>query len=297
MVLIPAGKFKMGSDYDMFTDAKPIHEVELDAFYMDEHPVTNAEFEKFVKETGYVTTAEEKPKKEDFPGVPEEKLVAGSVTFTPPNHEVPLTDVTQWWSYVGGACWKHPEGPKSTIKGRENHPVVHISWYDAAAYAKWAGKRLPTEAEFEYAQRGGLEQKDYVWGDEMNPNGKIMANIFQGTFPNDNKKEDGYDRTSPVDKFPPNGYGLYDMSGNVWQWCSDWYRPDYYSESPSKNPQGPSSSNDPDEPGVYKRVQKGGSFLCCDTYCSRYRPGGRGKGAMDSGASHVGFRCVKDVPK
>ena len=295
--MIPAGKFKMGSDYEMFTDAKPIHEVELDAFYMDEHPVTNAEFEKFVKETGYVTTAEEKPKKEDFPGVPDDKLVAGSVTFTPPNHDVPLTDVTQWWSYVGGASWKHPEGPKSTIKGRENHPVVHISWYDAAAYAKWAGKRLPTEAEFEYAQRGGLEQKDYVWGDEMEPGGKIMANIFQGTFPNDNKKEDGYDRTSPVDKFPPNGYGLYDMSGNVWQWCSDWYRPDYYSESPSKNPQGPSSSSDPDEPGVYKRVQKGGSFLCCDTYCSRYRPGGRGKGAMDSGASHVGFRCVKDVPK
>ena len=191
-----------------------------------------------------------------------------------------------------GANWRHPEGPRSTLKGRENHPVVQVCYDDALAYAKWAGRRLPTEAEWEYAARGGLSQMPYVWGKTFLKDGKHMANTFQGHFPNTNTREDGYERTSPVRTFPANGFGLYDMSGNVWEWCSDWYRPDYYATSPRKNPQGPTSSFDPSEPGLPKRVQRGGSFLCTDQYCSRYMPGGRGKGATDTGASHVGFRCV-----
>jgi formylglycine-generating enzyme len=205
---------------------------------------------------------------------------------------VALNDVRGWWQYVPGASWRHPEGPKSSIEGRENHPVVHVCWDDAVAYCKWAGKRLPTEAEWEYAARAGMSQKPFVWGDEFRPKGKIMANTFQGRFPDGNKKEDGWDRTSPVKSYPANGFGLYDMAGNVWQWCADWYRPDYYAASPRKNPQGPSDSFDPEEPGVTKRSHRGGSFLCTDQYCSRYMPGGRGKGAPDTGSSHVGFRCV-----
>lgn len=282
----------MGSDFLPFDDARPIHEVEVSGFWMDRTPVTNAEFARFVKATGYVTVAERKPDPKDFPGVPADKLMPGSLVFHSPPRAVPLDDVSQWWDWVPGACWRHPEGPKSKLAGRWNHPVVQVCWEDAAAYARWARKRLPTEAEWEYAARGGLKQQPYVWGREFAPRGKQMANTWQGHFPDRNSAKDGYARTSPVRAFPPNRFGLYDMAGNVWEWCADWYRPDYYAHSPRTNPRGPADSFDPGEPGMPKRVQRGGSFLCSDQYCSRYMPGGRGKGAPDTGASHVGFRCV-----
>lgn len=293
MVKIAGGAFRMGSDDPRFPDSQPVHKVSVDSFWMDKYPVTNAQFEKFVAATGYKTVAERPLDPKEFPGVPLDKLVPGAVVFTPPDHPVPLDDVTQWWSYVPKADWRHPEGPSSDLKGRENHPVVHVAYEDAAAYAKWAGKRLPTEAEWELAARGGLDQKPFVWGDTFAPGGKQLANTFDGEFPYKNTKTDGYARTSPVGSFPPNGFGLYDMAGNVWQWCSDWYRPDYFSQSPERNPQGPDNSLDPDEPGVQKRVHKGGSFLCCEAYCARYMPGGRGKGDINTGSSHLGFRCVK----
>jgi formylglycine-generating enzyme required for sulfatase activity len=239
-----------------------------------------------------VTVAEKKPNPKDFPGAPPEKLVPGAVVFRAPKKEVPLNDVSQWWEWKPGASWLHPEGPGSNVKGREDHPVVEVCWDDAVAYCKWAGRRLPTEAEWEYAARGGLTGKAYVWGDAFQPHGKSMANTFQGHFPDHNTTEDGYATTSPVGHFPKNGFGLYDMAGNVWEWCADWYRPDYYRNSPVKNPTGPPDSEDPAEPGVPKRVQRGGSFLCTDQYCSRYMPGGRGKEAVDTGTSHAGFRCV-----
>jgi formylglycine-generating enzyme required for sulfatase activity len=292
MVWIPGGRFSMGSDYEPFNDSRPIHVVELDGYWLDKTPVTNAQFAKFVKATGYKTVAERKPSAADYPNVPPDKLVAGAVVFSPPAQPVPLDNVGQWWAWVPGADWRHPEGPKSDIEGRDDHPVVHVCWDDAVAFCKWSGKRLPTEAEWEFAARGGLTQKPFVWGDELRPGGKIMANTFQGRFPVQDRKEDGFARTSPVGKFAPNGFGLYDMAGNVWQWCSDWFRPDYYAQSPAKNPQGPADSYDPDEPGIPKRVHRGGSFLCTDQYCSRYMPGGRGKGAVDTGTSHVGFRCA-----
>lgn len=282
----------MGSLSSSFTDAHPIHTVQLDGFWMDVAPVTNAQYARFVKETRYITVAERKPDPAQFPDVLPEKLVPGSLVYHPPKRAVPLDDVTQWWAYVPGANWLHPEGPASNLKGRKNHPVVQVCFEDAVAFANWAGKRLPTEAEWEYASRGGLSQMPYVWGKEFRPGGKYMANTFQGNFPNVNTMADGFERTSPVHAFPPNGYGLYDMAGNVWEWCSDWYQPDYYAVSPTKNPNGPRDSFDTAEPGIPKRVQRGGSFLCTDQYCSRYMPGGRGKGAIDTGASHVGFRCV-----
>ena len=299
MIWIPGGEFSMGSDEEMFTDARPIHRVALNGFWMDETEVTNAQFAKFVESTGYVTLAERKPKPEDYPGVPPEKLVAGSIVFTPPKDAVPLDNYMQWWAYVEGANWRHPEGPRSDLNGRENHPVVHIAYYDALAYAKWAGKRLATEAEFEWAARGGLDRKKYVWGDEFKPDGKFRANSFQGNFPNKNTAEDGFAATAPVGSFEPNAFGLFDVAGNVWEWCSDWYRADYYQALSSrggvaKNPTGPSNSSDPSEPGVAKRVTKGGSFLCTDQYCSRYMPGGRGKEAPDTGTNHLGFRLVRD---
>ena len=291
MVWIPGGTFKMGGSH--MPDSKPIHEVTLDGFWMDKTVVTNSQFAKFVKATGYQTVAERKPNAKDFPGVPEDKLVPGSLVFTPPKQAVPLDDVSGWWVYVPGACWRHPDGLGSDLKDKENYPVVQVAYEDAAAYAKWAGKRLPTEAEFEYAARGGLDQKEFAWGDEMKPAGKHMANTWQGRFPNQNTADDGFAGLAPVASFPANGFGLFDMSGNVWEWCADWYRPDYYAHSPVKNPQGPESSFDPDEPGAAKRVQRGGSFLCSDTYCGAYRPGVRGKGEISSAASHLGFRCVK----
>ncbi|MBM3457973.1 MAG: formylglycine-generating enzyme family protein [Armatimonadetes bacterium] len=296
MVWIPPGTFAMGSDYQPFSDARPIHPVVLDGFYMDVTPVTNLQFAKFVQTTGYKTVAERKPSPEEIPGAPPEALVPGAVVFTPPGQDVDtLGDYTQWWAYVEGASWLHPEGPDSNLQGRLDHPVVLMAYEDADAYARWAGKRLPTEAEWEYAARGGKTQQHFVWGNQFVGNGKQMANTFQGSFPARNLKTDGYERTSPVTAFPKNGFGLYDMAGNAWQWCSDFYRPDYYAHSPGKNPQGPPDSHDPDEPGVVKRVQRGGSFLCTFQYCSRYMPGGRGKGAVDTGSSHVGFRCVVSV--
>ena len=277
-------------------DSSPIHRVSVDGFFMDKTDVTNAEFARFVKATGYVTIAERKPRPEDYPGAPPENLVAGSVIFAPPDHPVSLDNYYQWWTYVPGANWRYPEGPKSSIVGKENYPVLHIAYEDAAAYAKWAGKRLPTEAEWEFAARGGLSGKLYFWGDQFRPNGKWMANTFEGHFPDVNSKDDGYLAASPVGKFPANGYGLYDMAGNVWQWTSDWYRPDYYAQlatqGVARNPQGPESAYDPSEPGHAKRVQRGGSFLCTDQYCSRYMVGTRGKGDIDTGTNHLGFRCV-----
>jgi formylglycine-generating enzyme len=298
MVWIPGGTFWMGCEGCDMPDALPSHLVAVDGYWMDATPVTNAEFAAFVKATGYKTIAERRPDPKDFPGVPAEALVPGSAVFTPPPSDVPLTNHLAWWRYVKGANWRQPEGPGSSTKGREHHPVVHVAWDDAAAYAKWAGKRLPTEAEFEFAARGRLDRKPYAWGDELKPGGKWAANIWQGRFPAKNTVDDGYASTSPVTAFGANGYGLYDMGGNVWQWCADWYRPDYFEQlaaagGTARNPQGPSDSFDPQEPGIAKRVQKGGSFLCSDQYCTRYLVGSRGKGATDSGSSNVGFRCVK----
>ncbi len=290
-VWVPGGEFFMGSDEN--EDAQPVHLVQVDGFWMDEHEVTNAHFAQFVKATGYVTVAERKPNPKDFPDAPADKLVPGSAVFTPPSEDVSLRNHLAWWQYVPGACWKRPEGPDSNLRGRENHPVVHVCWEDAAAYAKWAGKRLPTEAEWEYAARGRHKSKPNVWGDELKPDEKWMTNIWQGKFPRQNTEDDGFRATAPVASFPANDFGLYDMAGNVWEWCADWYRPDYYANSPVHNPKGPKDSFDPTEPGVAKRVQRGGSFLCSDLYCVRYKPGLRGKGAPDSGASHIGFRCVR----
>jgi len=305
MIWIPGGEFSMGAqdppDMDdvgmkATIDSRPVHRVYVDGYFMDKTDVTNSEFEQFVKATGYVTIAERKPRAEDFPGAPPENLVAGSVVFAPPDHPVPLNDYFQWWTYVPGANWRHPSGPKSSIIGKGNYPVVHIAYQDALAYAKWTGKRLPTEAEWEFAARGGLAGKPFVWGDQFRPNGKWMANTHQGHFPNQDTGADGYTGLAPVAKFPANGYGLYDMAGNVWQWTSDWYRPDYYQQlkamGVARNPQGPDSSYDPSEPGHAKKVHRGGSFLCTDQYCSRYMVGTRGKGDVDTGTNHLGFRCV-----
>ncbi|HYE73587.1 MAG TPA: formylglycine-generating enzyme family protein [Blastocatellia bacterium] len=296
MVWVPGGTFWMGCDDCNMPDAEPSHLVKVDGFWMDATPVTNAQFAKFVEATGYKTIAERPLNPKDFPGVPLDKLVSGSSVFTQPLRPVSLDNIFNWWTYVPGANWQHPEGPNSNLRGREDHPVVQIAWDDAVAYSKWAGKRLPTEAEFEFAARGGLDRQAYAWGNELKPNGKWAANIWQGMFPVKNRVEDGYERTSPVKAFAPNGFGLYDMGGNVWQWCSDWYRPDYFEQLAASgvahNPQGPESSYDPQESNIPKRVQKSGSFLCSDQYCSRYLVGSRGKGAADSGGSNTGFRCV-----
>ncbi|MDB5245665.1 MAG: hypothetical protein JWQ40_59 [Segetibacter sp.] len=293
MIWIPGGTFQMGSGE--FADALPIHAVTVKGFYMDESEVTNAQFEKFVKATGYLTVAESPLNPADFPGVPAEQLVPGSAVFSPPNHKVSLDNPMSWWKYLPNANWKHPEGPASSIKGKENEPVVQVSYTDAEAYAKWAGKRLPTEAEWEFAARGGGKNNSiYYWGSEKKPGGKWVANIFQGSFPDNNRLEDGYKTLAPVKSFPANTFGLYDLDGNVWEWCQDFYRPDYYKNSPATNPKGPQDSNDPDEPGTVKRVQRGGSFLCSDDYCIRYKAGSRGKGEINSASNNLGFRCVKD---
>jgi formylglycine-generating enzyme required for sulfatase activity len=298
MTWIPGGQFWMGAAEGHMTDARPWHRVYVDGFWMDTTEVTNEQFARFVKATGYVTVAERKPRPEDYPQAPPDRLVAGSVVFSPPDGPVPLDNHFRWWSYVPGANWRHPEGPRSDIAGRMSHPVVHIAYEDAAAYSDWAGKRLPTEAEFEFASRGGLDRKRYAWGDEFMPAGRHMANTFQGHFPDANTAEDGYRATAPVAAFPANGYGLFDMAGNVWEWTSDWYRADYYQSLAASgqiavNPQGPADSFDPAEPGVRKRVHRGGSFLCTDQYCARYIAGGRGKGEPDTGTNHLGFRCVR----
>ena len=306
MVWIPGGEFSMGAEdprrlehggHEPMEDARPIHRVYVDGFWMDETEVTNEEFEKFVAATGYVTVAERTPSAEEFPGAPPENLVAGSVLFTPPDHPVPLDNLYQWWSYVRGANWRHPAGPGSDLKGRESYPVVHVAYEDALAYAAWAGKRLPTEAEWEFAARGGLSGRVYAWGDEFNLDGRWMANTHQGSFPDSDHGDDGFQGIAAVAQFPPNDYGLYDMSGNVWEWVNDWYRSDTFarraaSGEVARNPQGPDTSFDPAEPGEKKRVHRGGSFLCTEQYCSRYMIGTRGKGEASTGSGHLGFRCV-----
>jgi formylglycine-generating enzyme required for sulfatase activity len=279
-------------------DARPVHRVYVDGFWMDKTDVTNEQFARFVNATGYVTVAERKPRAEDFPDAPPENLVAGAVVFSPPDHAVPLNDHFRWWTYVKGANWRHPEGPQSNLKGREKFPVVQVAYEDASAYAKWAGKRLPTEAEWEFAARGGLAGKRYPWGDQFQPSGRWMANTFQGKFPVKDTADDGHKGVTAVAQYPANGYGLYDMAGNVWQWTSDWYRPDYYARFTltgpvARNPQGPDTPYDPAEPTEKKRVHRGGSFLCTDQYCSRYVVGTRGKGDVSTGTNHLGFRCVK----
>ena len=308
MVWIPGGEFSMGARDPMnmndevgmqaTTDSRPIHRVAVDGFWMDATEVTNEQFARFVKATGYVTVAERKPTKEEFPTAPPENLIAGSVVFAPPDQPVPLNNHFQWWAFVAGANWRHPLGPQSSIEGKEQFPVVHIAYEDAEAYAKWAGKRLPTEAEWEFAARGGLSGKIYPWGDNFMDGQKAMANTHQGSFPDRDTGEDSYVGAAPVAKFAPNGYGLYDVGGNVWEWVSDWYRHDYYTDlvkagGVARNPTGPATSFDPSEPGVPKRVHRGGSFLCTDQYCSRYMVGTRGKGESSTGTNHVGFRCVK----
>ena len=306
MVWIPGGEFSMGAadppgmdsvGMRATNDARPVHRVYVDGFYMDQTVVTNREFAKFVKATGYVTIAERTPDAEDFPGAPPENLVAGSVVFSPPNHAVQLNNHLQWWSYVHGANWRHPLGAKTSIENRDNYPVLHVAYDDALEYARWANKRLPTEAEWEFAARGGLAGKPFVWGDEFRPAGKWMANTHEGHFPDRDTGEDGFVGIAPVSQFAPNGYGLFDMAGNVWQWTSDWYRPDYYAQlttagGVARNPQGPAIGFDPSEPGQHKKVHRGGSFLCTDQYCSRYIVGTRGKGELSTGTNHLSFRCL-----
>ena len=295
MAWVPGGTFWMGMPDAPGDDAQPVHLVSLDGYWMDRTEVTNRQFAEFIRQTGYKTVAERKPAAEDFPGAPEDRLVPGSIVFSPPNEPITLQNHLAWWSYVPGACWSHPDGPNSSIVGRDNEPVVQVCFEDAEAYAKWAGKRLPTEAEWEFAARGGLDRRRYTWGDELLPGGRWQVNNWQGRFPNENTASDGFARLAPVASFPPNGFGLHDMAGNVWEWCADWYRTGYdlAGSGVQKNPSGPTSSHDPQEPGVPKRAQRGGSFLCSDMYCTRYLPGARGKGAVDSAASHVGFRCVR----
>ena len=296
MVWIPGGRFWMGTNH--MEDAQPVHQVQVKGFWMDRTDVTNEEFAGFVTATNHVTIAERPLDPKEFPNLAPDELTPGSAVFTPPKRAVPLDRPLAWWRFVRGANWRHPEGPNSDLRGKAKYPVVQIAWPDAVAYATWAGKRLPTEAEWEFAARGGRDRQDYPWGNELTPNGKWMANTFQGHFPDHNTAEDGYAGIAPVASFPPNDYGLYDMSGNVWQWVSDWYRPDYYAQLASHevaiDPHGPGDSFDPQEPGVSKRVQKGGSFLCTDQYCSRYMPGARGKGDPETGTNHLGFRCVRE---
>jgi formylglycine-generating enzyme required for sulfatase activity len=304
MVWIPAGEFMMGSsDNEGRSDEYPAHQVKLSGYWIDAHEVTNAQFRKFVEATGYITTAEKAPDWEEIkkqlpegtPKPPDSVLVASSLVFTPPNYPVPLDNAAAWWSWKKGADWKHPEGPASSIEGKDNYPVVQVSWDDAVAYAKWAGKRLPTEAEWEFAARGGLVSKSYSWGDEPVEKGKPKANTWQGNFPNYNNDWDGYKGLAPVKSFAPNGYKLYDMAGNVWEWCADWYAPDYYESLEDKttvNPTGPDKSYDPMEPTVPKRVTRGGSFMCNASYCKGYRVSSRMKSSPDTGLENVGFRCV-----
>lgn len=313
MSWIPGGEFSMGSSVEneglcgikgVTKDAVPIHQVYVDGFYMDKTEVTNDQFEAFVKATGYVTLAEKKPTQEEYPTAPIENLIAGSVVFTPTSSKVQLDNYMQWWTYKSGADWRHPEGATSSIKGKGNYPVVQVSWEDAVAYAKWAGKRLPTEAEWEFAARGGKKGELYAWGNTLKPKGKFQANIYQGKFPIEkgDTGEDGYIGIAPTAQYAPNGYGLYDIGGNVWEWTNDWYSDMYYSELSKsgeiiRNPKGPSTTSDPTEPGAAKKVQRGGSFLCTDQYCTRYLVGTRGKGEYKSPANHIGFRCVQDVQK
>jgi sulfatase modifying factor 1 len=297
MVWIPATTFRMGSNWH-YPEEGPVHHVSVDGFWIDRTPVTNAEFARFVAETGHVTTAEVPPKAEDYPGALPEMLYAGSLVFVKPSGPAKHGS---WWHYVAGATWRSPQGAETTIEERADHPVVHVSFSDAAAYAKWAGKDLPSEAEWEYAARGGLEAAVYAWGDEFRPGGRTLANTWQGEFPWQNRCEDGFEGTSPVEAFPPNGFGLYDMIGNVWEWTTDWYKAGHPAEAEGVccgplNPHGAreTESYDPSMPSIRipRKVLKGGSHLCAPNYCRRYRPAARFPEPIDTSTCHVGFRCV-----
>ena len=302
MIWIPGGAFRMGSDRHYVEEA-PAHRVIMDGFWMDATPVTNRQFAAFVEATGHVTAAERKPDPRDYPGALPHMLRAGSLVFSPTPRPVSLEDWSQWWSFRFGADWRHPLGPDSSIRGLDDHPVVHVAYPDALAYARWAGKSLPTEAQWEYAARGGLEGAEFAWGDELTPNGRHMANTWQGAFPFENTAEDGFERTSPVGSYPANGYGLFDMIGNVWEWTCDWYEPRHPDEAlkaccTPRNPRGgrEERSYDPLHPKVRipRKVLKGGSHLCAPSYCRRYRPAARHPEPIDTSAGHVGFRCVTD---
>ncbi|HKZ67140.1 MAG TPA: formylglycine-generating enzyme family protein [Chitinophagaceae bacterium] len=309
MKYIPGGTFMMGGDNEQASqDEYPKHSVQINPFWMDETEVTNAQFQKFVEATGYITTAEQKPDWEELkksvppgtPKPPDSVLVAASLVFKKTKEEVDLHDFNQWWSWVPGANWKHPQGSGSNIKGKGTYPVVQVSWYDAMAYCKWAGKRLPTEAEWEFAARGGLTNAIYPWGNEHVNAGKPKANSWEGKFPYFNEMKDGYLTAAPVKTFASNGYGLYDLAGNVWEWCSDWYDAGHYkilANTTTQNPTGPEKSADPEDLYTPKKSLRGGSFLCNDSYCSGYRVARRMKSSPDTGLEHTGFRCVKDMPK
>jgi sulfatase modifying factor 1 len=300
MIAITGGTFRMGSD-NHYPEEAPAHAATIDGFRIDRGPVTNRDFLKFVNATGYVTLAELKPNAEDYPGALPHMLRAGSLVFAPPKHRVDLRDWSQWWQFKFGANWRRPYGPRSSLAGLHDHPVVHIAYRDAEAYAHWAGKELPTEAEWEFAARGGMEGAEFAWGDDFTPGGKPMANTWQGEFPRENLAVDGYERTSPVGAFPPNGYGLYDMIGNVWEWTTDWYSTTHGSAASSpccipENPRGgdEAGSHDPNQPNIRipRKVVKGGSHLCAPNYCRRYRPAARHAQPIDTAMSHVGFRCI-----
>jgi formylglycine-generating enzyme required for sulfatase activity len=289
----------MGSDHH-YAEEAPAHRVHVDGFWIDRHQVTNQEFRRFVKATGYVTVAERVPDASMYPGATSETLVPGSVVLSPPPHRVPLDNHYQWWRWTPGADWRHPEGPGSNLNGRDKHPVVHVAWDDVEAYAAWAGKAIPSEAEWEFAARGGVDGLEFAWGEELAPNGKMLANYWQGEFPHQNLALDGYERTAPVGSFPPNGFGLYDMIGNVWEWTTDWYGRAHTIASccsaPPRNPAGGSreASIDSVDPGnaIPRKVLKGGSFACAENYCRRYRPAARQSHPIDTGTNHVGFRCI-----
>jgi formylglycine-generating enzyme len=293
MMYVPGGSFRMGSDRHDPQEA-PAHIVRLDGFFMDRTPVTNAQFRAFMKATGHVSFAEIPPDPKDYPGAPLHLLHPGSLVFRPPDHPVDPRDAGHWWRYEKGANWQHPYGPGSSIRDLDDHPVVHVAFSDAFLYARWAGKQLPTEAEWEYAARGGLDGADYSWGDAFRPDGRHLANTWQGDFPYRNVSEDGYERTSPVTAFPPNGYGLSDMIGNVWEWTADWYAPRHSGDA--DNPRGPRAieSCDPTQPAIRipRKVVKGGSHLCAPNHSRHYRPAARQPHPVDSAACDIGFRCI-----
>jgi formylglycine-generating enzyme len=304
MVWIPGGTFRMGSN-DHYPEEAPAHRVTVDGFWIDRTPVTNRQFKRFIIATGHKTTAEIPPDPKDYPGALSHMLYAGSLVFVRSHSTFDLRDWSQWWTFMQGADWRHPYGPKSNINILNDHPVVHVSYADALAYAQWAGKDLPTEAEWEFAARGGLDGAEFAWGDEFIPGGVHMANTWQGNFPLQNLHQDGYERTSPVTAFPPSGYGLHDMIGNVWEWTADWYAARHEADAPKaccipENPRGgrEEGSYDPRELNVKipRKVIKGGSHLCAPNYCRRYRPAARHAEAIDTSTSHVGFRCVRRTP-
>jgi formylglycine-generating enzyme len=297
MIWIEAGEFLMGSDR-FYPEEAPVHRVAVDGFWIDEHPVPVAEFRRFVKATGHVTGAERPPDAADYPDADPELLVPGSLVFRPSSGPVDLRNFRNWWEWSPGAFWRRPEGPDSNLGGRELHPVVHVAYDDAAAYARWARKDLPIEPEWEYAARGGLEQKTFAWGDEFAPSGRTMANTWHGEFPWQNLRSGGHERTTPIRTFPPNGYGLYDMTGNVWEWTSDWFAPRHIGNpgKPCCVPRNPRVQSDAHSyaagEAIPRRVIKGGSHLCAPNYCLRYRPAARQAEAVDTSTSHIGFRCV-----